>query len=76
MCLAIPMRLVERRELEGTVELSGVQRRVSLMLCPEAGIGDYLLVHAGYAIGAVDEEEAHATLELLQRAIDEGGRPT
>ena len=70
MCLAIPMQLVERGELEGTAELRGVSRKVSLMLCPEAEVGHYLLVHAGYAIGTVDEEEARKTLEILDAMGD------
>ena len=68
MCLAIPMVLLERSEWEGTVELSGVRRRVGLLLCPEAEVGDHVLVHAGYAIGRVDAEEAERTLELLREA--------
>ena len=66
MCLAIPMRLVERNDLEGVVELDGVRRTVSLMLLPEAVLGDHVLIHAGYAIGAIDEHEAARTLELLR----------
>lgn len=65
MCLAIPMEIVERGELDGTAELRGVQRRVSLMLCPEVRVGEHVLVHAGYAIGVVDSEEARLTLEAL-----------
>ena len=65
MCLAIPMQIVERRELDGTAELRGVQRRVSLMLCPEVRVGEHVLVHAGYAIGVVDADEARHTLEIL-----------
>jgi hydrogenase expression/formation protein HypC len=65
MCLAIPMRLVERDQLQGTAELDGVRRRVGLLLCPEARAGDYVLVHAGYAIGTVDEQEAERTLALI-----------
>jgi hydrogenase expression/formation protein HypC len=70
MCLAIPMRLVERREMEGTVELDGVRRTISLMLLPEAEVGQHLLIHAGYAIGAVDEDEAMRTLDLLREYAD------
>ena len=69
MCLAIPMQLVERREFEGTAELGGVRRTVSLLLCPEAVLGDHVLVHAGYAIGRVDRSEAEATLALLDEAM-------
>ncbi|MCB9914789.1 MAG: carbamoyltransferase HypF [Planctomycetes bacterium] len=65
MCLAIPMRLVERRELVGTCDLDGVRREVGLMLASEANVGDWVLVHAGYAIGVVDEAEAARTLALL-----------
>ena len=70
MCLAVPMRLVERDEFEGVVELQGVQRRVSLLLLPEAEPGDHVLVHAGYAIGIVDEAAAQETVELLERYAD------
>ena len=69
MCLAIPMRLVERDELEGIVELKGVRRRIGLMLCPEAEPGDHLLVHTGYAIGTIDADEARRTLELIEEAL-------
>ena len=65
MCLAIPMQIVDRGEWDGTAELRGVQRRVSLMLCPEAEVGGYVLVHAGYAIATVDEEDARKTLDVL-----------
>lgn len=70
MCLAIPMRLMERSELEGVVELDGVRRTVSLMLLPDAEVGEHLLIHAGYAIGSVNEEEAAKTLELLREYAD------
>ena len=65
MCLAIPMQLVERREFDGVAELSGVRRAVALMLTPEALLGDWVLIHAGYAITVVDEVEAARTLSLL-----------
>ncbi len=65
MCLAIPMKLVTRDGREGTAEISGVTRKVLLDLLPEAAIGDYLIVHAGYAIQRLDEEEAHVILETL-----------
>ena len=65
MCLAVPMEIVERDELEGTVELHGGRRRISLVMCPDAGVGEHVLVHAGYAIGVLDAEEARRTLALL-----------
>jgi len=65
MCLAIPMQLIERREFDGVADLNGVRRNVALMLTPDAAQGDWVLVHAGYAITVVDEEEAARTLSLL-----------
>jgi hydrogenase expression/formation protein HypC len=70
MCLAIPMVLVERNEFEGVAEIDGVRRQISLMFLPEAEEGEYVLVHAGYAIGQVDAEEAAKTLELLREYSD------
>jgi hydrogenase expression/formation protein HypC len=72
MCLAVPMKLIERRDTLGVAELDGVRREVSLMLQPDAQLGDYVLVHAGYVIGMVDEAEAQATLELLRQVADLG----
>lgn len=68
MCLAIPMLLTSRGEFEGTAELGGVSRRIGLLLCPEALVGEHVLVHAGYAIGRIDREEAAATLALIDEA--------
>jgi hydrogenase expression/formation protein HypC len=70
MCLAIPLRV---QKIEGTnaqVELGGVLRQVSLMLTPEAKEGDYVLVHTGFAISVLDEEEARETLALLSELAD------
>ena len=71
MCLAIPMLLVDRGEFEGTVELDGVRRRIGLLLCPEAKAGEHVLVHAGYAIGRIDAEEAALTLALIDEVLQE-----
>lgn len=69
MCLAIPMQLTARCEFEGTATLHGVRRAVSLLLCPEAAVGDHVLVHAGFVIGRIDEAEAAATLALLDEGL-------
>jgi hydrogenase expression/formation protein HypC len=66
MCLAVPAQIIERSEFMGTVAISGVTRQVSLMLLPEAQVGDYVLIHAGFAIQAIDEAEALQTLELFK----------
>ena len=63
------MKLVERREFDGTAELNGVRRNVSLLLVPDAVLGDHVLVHAGSAITIIDAEEARRTLELIDSAL-------
>ena len=65
MCLAVPMKLIKREGDVGIVELGGVERQISLMLLKDALEGEYLVVHAGFAIQRLDEEEAKKTLELL-----------
>jgi hydrogenase expression/formation protein HypC len=66
MCLAIPVRIVSIDGDEAETEIAGVRRRVSIALTPEAKVGDYVLLHTGYAIGIVDEAEAEETLKLLE----------
>ena len=58
MCLAVPAKVVEIKDQLAAVELNGVQRAASLMLLPEAKLGDYVLVHAGFAMQIVEAEEA------------------
>jgi hydrogenase expression/formation protein HypC len=65
MCLAVPARIVRIEGVLGTIDLDGVRKEISLLLCPQAQVGQYALVHAGFAITVVDEEEARKTLELL-----------
>ncbi len=73
MCLAIPMRLCERAGNEGTAELAGVKRRVLLDLLPEAQLGDYVIIHAGYAIQRLDEAEANEILGYLKDYLGADG---
>jgi hydrogenase expression/formation protein HypC len=70
MCLGIPVKLIKRGETDGVGEISGVQRKISLRLVPEAKEGDYILVHAGCGMQIIDEVAAQETLELL-RALDD-----
>jgi len=65
MCLAIPMKLIEAEGPFGKVEVEGVKRKVSLQLLPDVEVGEYVLVHAGFAIEKINEEEAKRTLQLL-----------
>ena len=71
MCLAIPGRIVER-SAEGLakVDFGGVRRTVSVAFTPEATEGDWVLVHVGFALSTIDEDEARATLDLLGEAIE------
>jgi hydrogenase expression/formation protein HypC len=75
MCLAIPALIVERLEgEEGLIDLGGVRKRVSLSLVPEAEVGDYVIVHVGYAISRLDPEEAARTLALFaETGVDLAG---
>lgn len=71
MCLAVPGRVVER--LEGglaRVDFAGVGRTVSVAFTPDAAPGDWVLVHVGFALARIDEDEAQATLDLLGEAIE------
>ena len=70
MCLAIPARVKSIRDHEAEVEIGGTSYRASIMLTPEVKVGDYVLLHTGYAISVIDEEEARETLRLL-REIEE-----
>ena len=61
MCLAIPAKVIAVRDSLATVEAGGVERDISLMLLPKTSVGDYVLVHAGFAIEKVTDEEAQET---------------
>ena len=65
MCLSIPGLIVQIDGEEAKVDIAGNSIRASLNLLDDIKIGDYVLVHAGYAIQKIDEEEARKTLELL-----------
>jgi hydrogenase expression/formation protein HypC len=71
MCLAVPGKLMETQVIGdsrlGVVQFGGIKRQVFLDFVPEAQTGDYVLVHVGFAISRLDEEEAHRTYELLER---------
>ena len=70
MCLGIPAQIVEDIDREAGLakdEISGVRRSVSIALCPEAEVGDWVLVHVGFALSKIDEEQARETLELLEQ---------
>jgi hydrogenase expression/formation protein HypC len=72
MCLAIPGKIIEIEPSEdeifrsGKVSFDGIQRNVNLSMVPEAGVGDYVLVHVGVALQKIDEEEAKITMSYLK----------
>ena len=70
MCLAIPAKVKSIDGVEAEVEVGGVSRKASIMLTPEAKVGDYVLLHTGYAINVIDEEEAQETLKIFQEIAE------
>jgi hydrogenase expression/formation protein HypC len=71
MCLAVPGKILDTEQIGesrlGRVQFGGITRQAYLDLVPEAQVGDYVVVHVGFAISRVDEEEARRTLELLEQ---------
>jgi hydrogenase expression/formation protein HypC len=80
MCLAIPTQITTIDDQQmAIVTLGGVERRISLIMTPEAQVGDYVLVHTGYAISVLSPEEAQASLEAFAELAEieaEMDRPT
>ncbi len=75
MCLAIPVLIKSIEDKEAEVEIGGITCRISIWLTPEARVGDYALVHTGYAINILNQEEGEETLRLLEeiaQAEEEG----
>ncbi|OOZ35996.1 HypC/HybG/HupF family hydrogenase formation chaperone [Solemya velesiana gill symbiont] len=70
MCLAMPAQVVEVDETTdmATVSLGGVRKEVSLALVEDVSVNDYVLIHVGYALNKISEEEAQKTLELFAEA--------
>ena len=66
MCLAIPALVKSINGYQAEVDVSGVTRQVSIQLTPEAKVGDYVLLHTGYAINVIDPAEAEETLKLIR----------
>ncbi len=67
MCLAVPARITEIVGNKAKVDMAGVVREASVMMLPNARVGDYVIIHAGYALEKLDEEEALRTLELFKQ---------
>ena len=67
MCLAVPTKIISIENDIALVEIGGVTRKASIQLVPESRVGDYILLHAGFAIEVLNEEEALETLEILEQ---------
>jgi hydrogenase expression/formation protein HypC len=74
MCLSIPAKITKIYKQDsltmGTVDFGGISREVCMDYVPEAQVGQYVLIHVGFAISLMDEEEAQETLKLLQEMTD------
>lgn len=68
MCLAIPSKIVKIEDNVATIDVDGVRREASLLLVENPEIGDYVIVHAGFAINKINEEDALESLKLLREA--------
>ena len=70
MCLGVPMKIISRDGDSIVAEVDGVQKDANIMLLgEEVNVGDYVIVHAGFAISRLDEEEARETLAMMREAF-------
>ncbi|MDD9301787.1 MAG: HypC/HybG/HupF family hydrogenase formation chaperone [Desulfobacter sp.] len=72
MCLAVPSKIIEINDSVAKVDVDGVVREASIMLLEDVTIGDYVIVHAGFAISQVDEEAALQTIEDMRKILELG----
>ena len=70
MCLGIPGKVVAVEKNVAKVDVGGLLREISLDLCPDVSVGEYVLIHTGFAIQKVDAEEAEETLDLLTKMAE------
>lgn len=68
MCLAIPSKIIEIDDQKAVIDVDGVRRECSLLMLEDPRVGDYVIVHAGFAIHKIDETAAMETLALLKEA--------
>ncbi|MCL2707058.1 MAG: HypC/HybG/HupF family hydrogenase formation chaperone [Dehalococcoidia bacterium] len=66
MCVAVPALIISLDGMSAEVDIEGIRRRTSIYLVPEAKVGDYVIMHAGFAIRVMDMKEAHETIALLK----------
>ncbi len=73
MCLAVPAKVIDKAGDEATLDLQGNRLKASLVLTPEAQVGDWVLVHAGFAISQLDEKDALETWDYLRQVLENPG---
>ena len=66
MCLAVPGKLERKEGRYGLMDFGGVKRKIDITLLPDCEVGDYLIVHAGFAIERLEEEDALITLDIFK----------
>ena len=69
MCLAIPSKIVKIENNMATIDVDGVKREASLLLVENPEVGEYVIVHAGFAISKINEEDALESLKLMREAV-------
>lgn len=70
MCLGVPGKIIEIKKNVAKVDVGGFLRDISIELCPGVSVGEYVLIHTGFAIQKVDEKEAKETLDLLKKMAE------
>jgi len=70
MCLSVPAKIVQVESNRAKAEVGGLLREISIDLCPEVAVGEYVFIHAGFAIQRLDEKEAKETLDLLAQLAE------
>ena len=73
MCLAIPAKIIEIKDSMALLDMDGTRRQASLLLIEDARVGDYVIVHAGFAIHKIDEAQAAESLKILRELASTAG---
>jgi len=71
MCLAVPLKLIKINDDIGTIESGGIRRKVNLSLVKNPKLGDFVVMHAGFAITIMDQEEGEKTLALISGWLEQ-----
>ena len=75
MCVAVPMKVVEISEFRCVAEIGGVRKEASLMMLDGVNVGDYVMIHAGFAIEKVDPQRAEETIRLMRQILEQEDNP-